>query len=854
MHPHLRFNVTPRLPAALEPLRELSYNLWFSWNADARRLFWQLDPNLWDTLGHSPLRMLHRVSQARLETLAGDDDFLAELERVAARLKAYRASTDTWAIRSGAPFSAERPIAYFSAEFGFHESIPIYSGGLGILSGDHTKAASDLGLPFVGVSLLYRHGYFKQQITREGRQEAVELNQNFRDLPIREVIRGGEPVFVTVTLMDEPVQIKVWEMVIGRVPLYLLDTDIPENRPEDRAITAQLYGGDKEMRIRQEIVLGIGGKKVMEALGYSPTIFHMNEGHSAFLSLERIRSRISRDGLDFASALQVVAASNVFTTHTPVPAGNEVFPVDLMRKYFSHYTEQLGIPFERLLSLGQPSVEANPAEFSMTILALRTSRHANGVSKIHGSVSRGMWKNVWAGVPEHEVPITSVTNGVHTRTWLAPEIGKLYTKHLGPDWEENLNNPDYWRRVIDLPADELWEAHQSLKARLVDFARVRIRRQRERGNEPPEAIRAVNRILEPEILTIGFARRFATYKRALLLFSNPERLQALLNNPERPVQFLFAGKAHPRDTEGQAFISKVVEFSQDPRFKKRIVFIEDYDACIGRRLYQGVDLWLNNPLRPLEASGTSGMKPPPNGGLNLSVLDGWWAEAWNRNNGWAIGEDIEDGTPEFQNQVDADSLYNILENQVVPLYYARPDGRLPLAWIQLMRESIRSVTPMFNTHRMVQEYCEKLYTPAARAVEKLSENSYLGARILRDWKEDTRRLWDAVRIEDAWLSCADRLAVPAGEPVVVSARVELGRIQPANVLVQAYLQRGEGSVLTQSSVVDLKFKESVGDNGSYLFEGSVAPQDTGEFALNIRVLPTHPLLTQAHELRLIRWL
>jgi len=853
-HASLRFNATPRLPPALEPLRRLTFNLWWSWNPRARWLFWHLDPDLWEQTNHSPLKMLQRLRQARLEALAEDDDFLAVVNAVMRELDGYIEEKDVWASAHAAPFSAARPVAYFSAEFGFHESLPIYSGGLGILSGEHTKSASDLGLPFVGVSLLYRHGYFKQHVSRDGSQKAIELNQNFRELPITEATAGGMPLHIEVAFPDAPVVIKVWQMLVGRVSLYLLDTDLPQNRPEDRVITAQLYGGDRDMRIRQEIVLGIGGHRALRALGIEPLVFHINEGHSAFLSLERIRLHIERHGLDFHSALQVVAASNVFTTHTPVPAGNEVFQVDLMRRYFDSFATALGIPFERLISLGQPTNGSSGSEFSMTILALRTSRHANGVSRIHGDVSRAMWRDVWAGIPIDEVPITSVTNGIHTRTWLAPEIAELYERHLGPDWDRHLHDVDYWRRVIDLPAADLWTTHQLLKARLVEFARARLRRQRERNNEPPDRLREVNHLLDPEILTVGFARRFATYKRALLLFSNPDRLKALLTNSERPVQFIFAGKAHPRDGEGQEFIRRVVEFSQMDGLRERLVFIEDYDVCIARRLVQGVDLWLNTPLRPVEASGTSGMKSPPNGGINLGVLDGWWKEAWNHNNGWAIGEEIDDGPVEFQNQIDSQSLYAVLENQVVPLFYARPDGRLPLAWIQLMRESIRSVTPRFNTHRMVQEYCERLYKPAAAAHEKLIGNACLPARTLRDWKEDMRRRWETVGFEDAGLDVPDQASVPVGEPVRVLARVNLGEIAPEHVRVQACIDRGEGGDVRRVRIDDLEFRKSLNGSGLHLFEGSVVAEDSGEFCLTMRIIPTHPLLTQSHELRLIRWM
>ena len=700
------YNVTPILPVTLEPLRELSFNLWWTWEPAARRLFRELDPELWDETNHNPVRMLQLSRQSRLEEVAQDKNFLRELKQVFQEFERYLGRRDTYG-KAGPGAAIKNPIAYFSAEFGFHESIPNYSGGLGILAGDHCKSASDLDLNFVAIGLLYRHGYFRQQIDKDGVQAAINLNQNFYHLPIREARRSETRLLISVPILDREVFARVWELRVGRVNVYLLDTDIPENSPDDRRITAELYGGDLEMRMRQEIVLGIGGVKALTALGIQPDVFHMNEGHSAFLALERIRLNVVEKKLDFYSALQVVAAANVFTTHTPVPAGNDSFSREMMQKYFGKFAKELNVPFEELFSFG--NTRLNPDEpFSMTILALRLSRHANGVSELHGEVSRSLWKDVWSGVPMQEVPITSITNGVHTKTWMAPEFAALYRKHLG-DWEEHLTEPDFWRGVIDIPDAQLWETHQQLKRRLTDFVRDRERQRRQRLGESPESIRRVNRILDPEILTVGFARRFATYKRGVLLFSDKERLKRLVNDATRPVQFIFAGKAHPRDEAGKALIQEVYRFSREPGLETRVIFVEDYDSYIARRLVQGVDLWLNHPLRPLEASGTSGMKSAPNGGINLSVLDGWWREGYNGSNGWAIGAEIDDGTTDFQNEVDASSLYQLLENQIVPLYYAKPDGKLPLAWLQLMRESIRSVTPVFNTQRMVKEYAEQLY-------------------------------------------------------------------------------------------------------------------------------------------------
>ena len=856
MQPLHTFNVVPKLPAILEPLREIVFNLWWTWEAEARKLFRHLDPQLWHLTNHNPLRMLQLCRQGRLDEVANDDDFVREMRAVHTKLKAYLARPDTYGkLRTESPL-AKGPVAYFSAEYGFHESFPNYSGGLGILSGDHCKSASDLGLNFVAVTLLYKQGYFRQQIGKDGWQESVGLNQNFSHLALSDAIdnKDGKPLFVGVDLLGRTVRAKVWKLQVGRIALYLLDTDLVENTDEDKQITAQLYGGDTEMRIRQEIVLGIGGIHLLNAMGIVPSVYHMNEGHAAFISLELIRRRVQEDKLDFYSALQVTAAANIFTTHTPVPAGNDAFPLEMMKKYFGSYPALVGIDWATFVSFGQ--FRHAPTEpFSMTILALRTSRHANGVSALHGRVSKGLWKDVWAGVPENEVPITSVTNGVHTKTWMAPEIGALYDKHL-PDWEEHLTDPEFWRGVIDIPDDALWSTHQKLKARLIDFVRERVRNQRARIGESPESVRHASRLLNPEVLTIGFARRFATYKRATLLFSDPERLHKMLANVERPVQFVFAGKAHPKDEPGKQFIQKVYQFTRMPEFENRIVFVEDYDHYVGRRMYQGVDLWLNNPRRPLEASGTSGMKLPPNGGLNLSVLDGWWCESWNGKNGWAIGSEIPETTApidtKFEDDVDVASLFHVLETQIVPLYYAKPDGRLPLAWIQLMRESIRSVVPVFNTHRMVKEYAERLYEPAANAHVALAAKGCEKAVALSKWKDNIRKNWPAIRINDVQISQKPGGSVLVGDTLEVTANIHLGPIEPDYVTVQAYVGEAVNNEITRPGTFDLVKEKNVDDH-NWTYRGSIPAKESGSYGLSVRVIPTHPNLTQAHELRLITW-
>ena len=843
------YNVIPTLPSALEPLREIVFNLWWTWEPSARRLFRHLDPELWERTNHNAVRMLQLSRQARLVEVARDEDFLRELKEVQDAFRRYLAREDTYG-KTGAGRALKNPVAYFSAEFGFHESIPNYSGGLGILSGDHCKSASDLDLNFVAIGLLYRHGYFKQQIDRDGSQQAISLNQNFHHLPLREVRRDNARVLISVRILDREVCAKIWELHVGRITLYLLDTDVAENTPEDRLITAELYGGDLEMRMRQEMILGIGGVRALGALGIEPHVCHMNEGHSAFLALERIRVLRAEKNLEFYSALQVVAAANVFTTHTPVPAGNDAFPREMMRRYFGDFAKELGLPFDELFSFGQTRVNEDDP-FSMTILALRASRHANGVSKLHGEVSRSLWKDVWAGVPVQEVPITSITNGIHTKTWMAPEFSALYTKYLG-DWEERLTEHDFWRGVMDIPDAQLWETHQKLKLRLVELVRERVRLRRVRIGESMETIRRANRILDPEILTIGFARRFATYKRGALLFSDKERLGRLLHDTTRPVQFIFAGKAHPRDEGGKALIREVFEFSRQEGFENRIVFVEDYDTYIARRLVQGVDLWLNNPLRPLEASGTSGMKLPPNGGLNLSVLDGWWCESYNGKNGWAIGPEIDSGALEYQSEVDASSLYQLLENQIIPLYYAKPDGKLPLAWLQLMRESIRSVTPVFNTHRMVKEYAERLYMPADQAHDTFARDDCRAAIELSEWKARMRKDWAQVQVSEVRIENENRHNIPVGDALRVSARVHLGAVDPKHVRVEAYHGEADNDQVRNPAVTALEQSDQNG-NGSYLYQGAIPASESGMYGFSVRVVPTHPHLVQPHELRLITW-
>ncbi|NUN93013.1 MAG: alpha-glucan family phosphorylase [Verrucomicrobiae bacterium] len=847
-----RFAVVPNLPPRLEPLRELAFNLWFSWEPEATALFRDLDPELWEQCHHNPVRLLQRIRQRRLLKAARDEAFLARLDEVTAQLAAYLETEETFHAKSWAD-KLRQPVAYFSAEFGLHESVPNYSGGLGILAGDHCKTASDLGIPFVAVGILYRHGYFRQRLTREGWQEAVEMDVIFNELPIREVRRpDGTPLTVEVRILGRRVVIKVWKVRVGRIPLLLLDTDVAENSAEDRRITAELYGGDIEMRVRQEMVLGIGGVRALDAMEISPSVFHMNEGHAAFLSLERIRLLMQKEKVDFYVALQATAASNVFTTHTPVPAGNDAFSPDLMHRYFDEYVREMQIPFSDFLIYGRPWNHQPQDPFSMTILALRTSRRCNGVSRLHGKVSRKMWTSVWPEAPVHEVPIESVTNGIHLQTWLAPEMRALYEQCFGKGWQYRINDPEMWRRVSDLSDQDLWETHLLLKRRLVEFVRQRARAMSLRLGEPLDRVRAVGSLLDPEVLTLGFARRFATYKRAALIFHDPERLKTILNHPDRPVQIVMAGKAHPRDEAGKRLIQQVLQISRQPGFEGKIVFVEDYDSNVARHMVQGVDVWLNTPMRPMEASGTSGQKAPPNGIVNLSIPDGWWAEGFNGKNGWSIGAEIEGAAPPAQDDADAASLYNILDRQVVPLYYAKPDGRLPLAWINLMRESIRSVAPVFNTWRMVQEYTERFYIPAAEHGARLRADHFKEARDLANWKEEIRKSWHAATVREVVCGHPKPYQILVGEKIPIRARVALGRIPPEHVLVEAYLGESHNGDVQNPSTVRLRLEKTEEDS-THWYVGEIEAKESGLYGYNVRLMPTHPNLVQKHELRLATW-
>lgn len=708
------------LPRRINRLSELTYNLWWIWNPDAQSLFSQIDKDLWERVYHNPVVFLRQVERARLNAVTFDRYYLEFYDRVFRNFDQYLHADNTW-FKKTYPDQADSCIAYFSFEFGLHESLPVYAGGLGILSGDHLKEASDLGLPMVAAGFLYTQGYFSQRITEDGWQEAINKYLKFDDLPIIPLIRAdGSQASIMIDLPGRKVTARLWMVQVGRVPLVLLDTNIDLNSPADRQLTARLYTSDMELRISQEILLGIGGVRALHELGYRPCAWHMNEGHSAFLTVERAREMVE-EGMTFEQAAQKVRSTDIFTTHTPVPAGNDEFPLWMVDKYFANLWPSLGLTRDQFIDLARNTPSWGGENFSMPVLALRLSNYRNAVSELHGQVSRKMWHFLWPDRREEDVPITHITNGVHTGTWLARRMRNLYERYLGADWLEHVDEPGLWSQIENVPDSELWIVRRHLKRKLMAYTRERAREQWLRGGVHPVQVVASGVLLDPYVLTIGFARRFATYKRANLILRNPDRLMRILNQPNRPVQIIFAGKSHPADEPGKLLIQEVYRMVKNANNGGRLVFLEDYDMNIARYLTQGVDIWLNTPRRPNEASGTSGEKAALNGVLNFSVLDGWWREGYNGHNGWAIGEDIDISDPNQQDDADAESLYDTLENDIIPLYYTnRSADNLPGEWIARIKESIQTLAPRFSMRRMVKEYVNTLYLPAMQSKDEVS--------------------------------------------------------------------------------------------------------------------------------------
>lgn len=710
----------PNLPRRISRLGELAYNLWWTWNPDGQRLFQKIHAELWEQVNHNPIRFLRQVPRPTLNAVIKERYYLDFYDRTLRAFDQYMLSKDTWLIRTY-PEKRNHPIAYFSTEFGLHETLPIYAGGLGVLSGDHLKGASDLGLPVVAIGFLYTLGYFSQHITEDGWQESRNIRLDFDELPVLPVFdQMGKPLTVSVDLPGREVQARIWEIHVGRVPLYLLDTNVEANSPYDRELTARLYISDLDFRISQYIILGIGGVRALRSLGYNPAVWHMNEGHSAFIGLERTRELVEA-GHPFEEAARIVRATSVFTTHTPVPAGNDEFPLWLIDKYFAYLWPQLGQTRDEFIDLARHRQPWGDT-FAMPILAIHLAEHRNAVSEMHGKVSRRMWSFLWPDLKEEQIPITHITNGVHTGTWLARRLRVLYDRYMGNDWLERLDDPALWEGIEDIPDVELWAVRQHLKRKLVAYMRERARAQWIRGGVHPVQTIAAGVLLNPYALTIGFARRFATYKRANLILRDMNRLLEIINKPNMPVQIIFAGKAHPADEPGKLLIQEVYRAVKKAENGGRLVFLEDYDMNLARYLVQGVDVWLNTPRPPNEASGTSGQKAAMNGVLNFSVLDGWWVEGYNGCNGWAIGDGAVYSDYNQQDQADAESLYRTLEQEIIPLFYnERSADGLPGEWIARMKESIRTLTPRFSMRRMVKEYTQRLYFPPTPEKEVKSE-------------------------------------------------------------------------------------------------------------------------------------
>lgn len=852
MRPHQSFAVVPQLPQPLEPLRELAWNLRFSWDPGTCELFRMMDPDLWDRCGANPVLFLGRIAQARLEECAVDDAILANVQRVWSDYVKYRGSRTTWFEKSSEAGTGVR-IGYFSAEFGLSACLPLYSGGLGVLAGDHLKSASDLGLPLVGVGLLYQRGYFQQYLNNDGwQQESYPVN-DFHNLPLRPAKDAdGQEIVLHLPLDGNTLHVKVWRAEVGRVPLVLLDTNILQNRSEHRGITFDLYGGDTDMRLLQEFVLGVGGLRALCALGMEPHLCHMNEGHSAFLVLERIRILMERDKLTFREAHEAAAASCVFTTHTPVPASIDLFSREqILRIFGGDWRGTFGLSEEEFMDLGRERPGESKGPFNMAVFALRNADLANGVAKLHGRVSRRMWNYLWPGVPEHEVPIDSVTNGVHTQTWISREMRELFDRYLGPRWSRDPDVSTLWDGIDKVPAEVLWRTHEVQRQRLVSYVRARLRKQLENANATSVEIVAVNEILDATALTIGFARRFAPYKRGNLILRDPARLRAMLADTRRPVQFIFAGKSHPRDDAGKKLIQEIVKFSREAGVRGRLVFVEDYDMDVAAHLVQGVDVWLNNPRRPLEASGTSGMKASANGAINMSVLDGWWDEAAAEHNGWSIGAGEEYTDPVLQDDVESGAIYDLLEHEVIPLFYDRGRDGIPRGWVRMMKEAIRGVAPRFNTSRMVAEYATRCYFPALRRSATLRADDYRGARALAAWKAKVAAKWPGVGIAE--IDAPDVSECSVGQVVPVRARVNLGGLEPDEISVQIF----HGEVDAQGEIVDSETLpmqlDAAPSEGSAWFRGEVPCRRTGHRGYAVRILPRNADLAHPFLPGLIRW-
>ena len=851
-----KITVRPQLPKRISKLYDISYNLWWSWNTEFLKLFKILDIDMWEKIGKNPVKFLKMVSQEKLENAAKDPEFLKEYDKVVKDFNDYISSKDTW-FKKNYPNNSTDLIAYFSAEYGLDETIPIYSGGLGILSGDHMKSSSDMGIPLVGIGLLYKSGYFHQKINGYGQQETEYHAIDISLLPITPVKdHEGKDLLIYLKFPKKNLYLKVWQIKVGRNTLYLMDSDIEENIQEYRNITSTLYGGDQEMRIRQEMVLGMGGVNLLYTLGLKPTIYHMNEGHSSFLTIELIKNMMKYKQVSFEIAKDIVSSMTAFTTHTPVPAGNDIFPLSLVEQYFDGFWDRLGLSKEEFLRLGMdPNADINKSGFDMGILALKIAGKKNGVSKLHGAVSRELFSKVWPDVPANESPIEYVTNGVHTCSWLAPTVKDLYNKYFEPYWQDDIQNDEVWKSIEKIPDEELWKVHQSRKEKLLKMVKNSTIERLRRYNYSYDDIEQMVGNINPNVLTIGFARRFATYKRATLIFRDLERITQIFNEKNMPVQIIFAGKAHPGDREGQELIRVIHDISLKPQFKGKVFILENYNIGMSRYLISGVDVWLNNPRRPLEASGTSGQKAAINGVINFSVLDGWWAEGYNQKNGWTIGTNAEYKSYEVQDDADSKSIYDTLENKIIPMYYDKNEKGYSNDWIRIMKNTIESNSGRFSTSRMLEDYTRQIYIPLCNL-----HNQYYNdlAKVTRynEWKEKLYANWNDIKIRQDENNYDD-ITVDAGNKIEVSCFVKMPNelIKIENIEVQAYYGKiTEDGVVDDMQVIPMNLIEENEETLEYKFSAKIELKSGGDYGYTFRVIPKNKMILNSMNLGLIKWI
>ena len=847
-----KITVNPQLPKPIERLGEISENLWWSWNTEFLKIFKEMDIDLWERCGKNPVKFLKQIEQEKLEQAAQNPEILKLYKTNLENFENYMKSKSTWFSRQY-PENKDDVIAYFSAEYGLDETIPTYSGGLGVLSGDHLKSASDLGIPLVAIGLLYKNGYFNQIIDKNGHQLTEYKNIELENLPIKPVKdQNGEDVIINIKMLKDKLYIKVWKICVGRVNLYLLDTDIEENKEEYRGITLRLYGGDQEMRIRQEMVLGIGGVKLLDELEIKPTVYHMNEGHSSFLVLQAIKNTIKEKQLAFKIAKDIVTSKTVFTTHTPVPAGNDIFPTTLVEKYFDGYWKELGISKEEFLELGMKPKDTNKNTFNMGILALKIAGKKNGVSKLHGEVSRELFSEVWPDIAPQESPITYVTNGIHTCSWLAPNIKQLYNQYLDPYWQDKIYSDDTWKKIEKIPDQELWKAHQARKIKLLKLVKDNVTTRLKNNGTHYEKIKEVVSNLNPDALTIGFARRFATYKRATLIFKDLERMTQILNDEKRPVQIIFAGKAHPADKEGQDLIKYIHEISMMPQFKGKIILLENYNINVARHLVSGVDVWLNNPRRPMEASGTSGEKASVNGVINFSVQDGWWAEGYNTKNGWSIGTNTEYLSYEEQDIADSESMYKTLEDKIIPAYYNKNEEGISKEWITLMKNSIISTGGKYSTARMLVDYTEKLYMPLCNLTNKYYNNLEKVTEYNKI-KQNLYENWNDIKITQE--NNADNITIDAGNKIKVACKVTLPNIDKEYIQAECYYGKIlDNGIVEDVNIVPMELVSGDSENKTYQYETKIELKTGGNYGYTFRVMPKHEMLLEPANLNLIKWI